>query len=72
LTGIKPCCDFVGRRARVKPDRTLADTPHPARLGSPLTHPHITTDFGESRLELTAGAHADGDACLEEINQRGI
>ena len=26
----------------------LADTPHPAALGSALTHPHITTDFSES------------------------
>ena len=25
----------------------LALTPHPAALGSALTHPHITTDFSE-------------------------
>ena len=30
---------------RVSPDGTLSDRPHPAYLGSPLTHPHITTDF---------------------------
>ena len=38
---------------RVRPDGTLATTPHPAALGSALTHPHITTDFSESQL----GAH---------------
>ncbi|MEJ2174486.1 MAG: glutamate--cysteine ligase, partial [bacterium] len=29
---------------RVRPDGQLALTPHPAALGSTLTHPHITTD----------------------------
>ncbi|HNR84566.1 MAG TPA: glutamate--cysteine ligase, partial [Ottowia sp.] len=33
---------------RAQPDGELALTPHPAALGSPLTHPHITTDFSES------------------------
>jgi glutamate--cysteine ligase len=47
----------------------LAVTPHPARLGSALTHPHITTDYSESQLELITGAHADIDACLEELTQ---
>ena len=37
---------------RVRPDGALALTPHPAALGSPLTHPNITTDFSESQLEL--------------------
>jgi glutamate--cysteine ligase len=52
---------------RVRPDGTLADTPHPAGLGSPLLHPHITTDFSESQLELITGVHADVDACLEQL-----
>jgi hypothetical protein len=43
---------------------TGAATPHPAALGSALTHPHITTDFSESQLELITGVHADVDACL--------
>jgi len=30
---------------RVRPDGSLALTPHPAGLGSALTHPHVTTDF---------------------------
>lgn len=33
---------------RTNPDATLATTPHPPSLGKALTHPHITTDFGES------------------------
>ena len=40
---------------RVRPDGALAMTPHPRRLGSALTHPHITTDFSESQLELITG-----------------
>ena len=54
---------------RVRPDGTLATTPHPARLGSALTHPHITTDFSESQLELITGVHASADGCLEELTE---
>jgi glutamate--cysteine ligase len=52
---------------RAHADGTLATTPHPAALGSPLTHPHITTDFSESQLELITGAHTGVDAMLEEL-----
>jgi len=54
---------------RVRPDGSLAMTPHPPALGSPLTHPHITTDFSESQLELITGVHARVDACLTELTQ---
>ena len=54
---------------RVRPDGTLAQTLHPAALGSALTHPHITTDFSESQLELITGAHFSVEACLEELTQ---
>ena len=54
---------------RVRADGSLATTPHPAALGSPLTHPHITTDFSESQLELITGVHADVDECLEELTR---
>ena len=43
---------------RALPDGALALTPHPAALGSALTHPHITTDYSESQLELITGVHA--------------
>jgi glutamate--cysteine ligase len=52
---------------RVRPDGTLALTPHPRSLGSALTHPHVTTDFSESQLELITGVHTDVDACLGEL-----
>ena len=45
----------------------LAVTPHPAGLGSPLTHPHITTDFSESQVELITGVHAGVQPCLDEL-----
>src|SRR6187431_562001 len=52
---------------RALPTGTLALTPHPLALGSALTHPHITTDFSESQLELITGVHPDADGCLEEL-----
>ncbi len=57
---------------RANRDGSLALTPHPAGLGSALTHPHITTDFSESQLELITGVHTTAQACeteLEEIHQ---
>ena len=54
---------------RVKPDGSLALTPHPHKLGSALTHPNITTDFSESQLELITGVHPDADACLQELTE---
>ena len=54
---------------RVQPDGALALTRHPAALGSPLTHPHITTDFSEAQLELVTGVHAGVETCLEELTQ---
>src|SRR6266581_333203 len=41
---------------RVRPDGSLASTPHPASLGSALTNVHITTDFSESLIELVTPA----------------
>lgn len=37
---------------RVAGDGRIAQTPHPQRLGSALTHPSITTDYSEALLEL--------------------
>jgi glutamate--cysteine ligase len=52
---------------RATPAGALALTPHPAALGSALTHPHITTDYSESQLELITGVHATPETCLEEL-----
>jgi len=54
---------------RVRPDGSLAESPHPARLGSALTHPSITTDFSESQLELITGVHASIEGCLRELTE---
>ncbi len=54
---------------RVRPDGMLADTPHPAALGSALTHPHITTDFSESQLELITGVHSSAQDCVAELTE---
>ncbi len=54
---------------RVTPDGRLSARPHPAALGAALTHPHITTDFSESQLELITGVHTDVEACLDELRQ---
>jgi glutamate--cysteine ligase len=54
---------------RVDPDGTLARTLHSKALGSALTHPHITTDFSESQLELITGVHASVEGCLEELTR---
>ncbi|WP_126456528.1 glutamate--cysteine ligase [Sulfuriflexus mobilis] len=37
---------------RVNRDGGIANTPHPAVLGSALTHPYITTDYSEALLEF--------------------
>ena len=52
---------------RVDPEGRLSRRAHPAELGSPLTHPRITTDFSESQLELVTGVHPTAAACLAEL-----
>jgi glutamate--cysteine ligase len=54
---------------RVLPGNGLAVTPHPSGLGSALTHPHITTDYSESQLELITGVHPDTAACERELTE---
>jgi glutamate--cysteine ligase len=52
---------------RASPTGALAATPHPHGLGSALTHPHITTDYSESQIELITAVHATPETCLEEL-----
>jgi glutamate--cysteine ligase len=54
---------------RVRPDGTLAATPHPRALGAALTHPHVTTDFSEAQLELITGVHSTVAGCLDELTR---
>ena len=52
---------------RVRPDGRLSMRPHPPSLGSPLTHPQITTDFSEAQLELITGVHDTPEGCIAEL-----
>ena len=67
LKGIRRGIEKESLRAR--PEGKLAMTSHPLALGSALTHPHITTDFSESQLELITGVHAGIESCLEELTR---
>ena len=49
------------------PTGALALTPHARGLGSPLTHPHITTDFSEAQLELITDVHHSAEDVLAEL-----
>ena len=65
LAGAKPGVEKES--LRVDASGALALTPHPVALGSPLTHPCITTDFSESQLELITAAHVSVESCAEEL-----
>ncbi len=52
---------------RVTADGQLALTPHPAGLGSALTHPHITTDYSESLLEFVTSARPALEEVIDEL-----
>jgi glutamate--cysteine ligase len=54
---------------RVDAEGRLAATPHPAALGSALTHPNITTDFCEAQLELITGVSARAEDCVAEATR---
>jgi len=46
---------------------TLAQTPHPAALGSALTHPSITTDYSEALLEFITPVSASISATEQAL-----
>lgn len=52
---------------RVNLDGTLSQRPHPRYLGSPLTHPSITTDFSEAQPELITGVHRTPEAAVAQL-----
>src|SRR5450830_1412947 len=57
---------------RVDASGQLAATPHPAALGSKLTHPWITTDYAEALLEFITPPSQDPDfplAFLRDIHR---
>jgi len=67
LSGIRRGVEKESLRAL--PDGGLALTPHPAAMGSALTHSRITTDFSESQLEFVTGVHASAQECVDELTQ---
>lgn len=50
---------------RMASDGSISRQPHPARLGSALTHPYITTDYSEALLELITPALSDAQQMLD-------
>ena len=62
-------CGLEKESLRAQPSGALALTPHPAALGSALTHPSITTDFSESQVELVTGVHNNVQAAIDELTQ---
>lgn len=57
---------------RVAPDGHIAQTPHPAVLGSALTHPLITTDYSEALLEFITPPLPSAEAtlqCLDDLHR---
>jgi glutamate--cysteine ligase len=52
---------------RVDPKGHIALTPHPAGLGSALTHPQITTDFSEALMEFITPVMQDIDATIAQL-----
>lgn len=52
---------------RITPNGRLSQTPHPASLGSTLTHPNITTDYSEALLELITDPHQSIDDLLQQL-----
>ena len=53
---------------RVDHRGNLAATSHPAALGAPLTHPHITTDYAEALMEFVTSATPDVATALDELD----
>ncbi|MBW5801389.1 glutamate--cysteine ligase [Halomonas elongata] len=49
---------------RVDADGRIAQTPHPAELGSKLTHPHVTTDYSEALLEYITPVYSRPEDAL--------
>jgi glutamate--cysteine ligase len=52
---------------RINLDGSLALSPHPKALGSPLNNPNLTTDFSESQLELITNPLPSLKETFEEL-----
>jgi glutamate--cysteine ligase len=54
---------------RVAPDGYISQIPHPAVLGSTLTHPYITTDYSEALLEFITPPLPGPEATLQFLDE---
>ncbi len=52
---------------RVTATGRLATSPHPAFLGSKLTHPFVTTDFSEAQPELITSIHTSAEGAINQL-----
>ena len=52
---------------RITPDGRLSAEPHPAALGSALTHSHITTDYSEALLEFITDPGTELNETLTQL-----
>ena len=66
-------CHGIERESlRVTPDARISLARHPEKLGHPLTHPYITTDYSEALLEFVTPVHSligDTLCFLEQLHQ---
>lgn len=72
LTEFKPAWGAIKRgiekeSLRVTPAGHIATTDHPSALGSALTNPFVTTDFGEALLEFITPVYDDIEQCLQML-----
>ena len=54
---------------RVDANGTLSQLPHPPGLGSPLTHPSITTDYSEALLEFITPVEGSVAGVLDQLEK---
>ncbi len=54
---------------RVTPDGRVSRRPHPAALGSALTHPYLTTDYSEALVEFVTPPHASNRQTLDFLHE---
>ena len=54
---------------RIDQTGLIAQTPHPAALGSALTHPYITTDYSEALLEFVTPPSRNGAEALDFLRR---
>lgn len=54
---------------RTAPDHTISQTDHPKKLGHPLTHPTITTDYSEALAELITPVKKTREELLQALTE---